>query len=130
MENFLDDDLYRTDGLLHCVCFIGELTDILEDESKRVLSVDEIKGGCEKVFSQYEVSYCYLFGSYAKGKAGEDSDIDLLIATRVTGLKFFAMVEELRQTLGKKIDALDNNQLRSNQDLVNEILKDGIKDYG
>lgn len=102
----------------------------MEDESKRVLSVDEIKGGCEKVFSQYEVSYCYLFGSYAKGKAGENSDIDLLIATRVTGLKFFAMVEELRQTLGKKIDALDNNQLRSNQDLVNEILKDGIKVYG
>jgi len=109
---------------------LDKLTDILEDENKRILTVEEIQAGCEKVFEKYDVDYCYLFGSYAKGKAKVDSDIDLLIATSITGLKFFALVEEIRETLRKKVDVLDFNQMESNKDLLNEILKDGIKIYG
>ena len=40
------------------------------------------------------------------------------------------MIEDLRTALKKKIDALDIEQLVNNQDLTNEILKDGIKIYG
>lgn len=109
---------------------LGKLKEILEDENKRILSVSEIQEGCEKVFSKYDVDYCYLFGSYAKGNAREDSDIDLLVSTKITGLKFFALVEELRETLRKKVDVLDFKQLESNTELLNEILKDGIKIYG
>lgn len=109
---------------------LEKLLNLLEDENKGILSVDEIKNKCESVFSKYDVTYCYLFGSYAKGKAGEDSDIDLLISTSLTGLKFFGLVEELRENLHKKVDVLDLNQLKDNMDLLNEILKDGIKIYG
>ena len=58
------------------------------------------------------------------------SDIDLLIDTEVTGLDFFGLIEELRQSLHKKIDLLKINQLDNNQELLKEILKDGIKIYG
>lgn len=109
---------------------LGKLKEILEDENKRVLSVSEIQEGCEKVFAKYYVDYCYLFGSYAKGKAREDSDIDLLLSANITGLNFFALVEELRETLRKKVDVLDLKQLENNIELLNEILKDGIKIYG
>lgn len=100
------------------------------DEHNGILSVDDIKNACLKVFSEFNVSYCYLFGSYAKGKATEESDVDLLVCTEINGLKFFELAEVLREELKKKVDLLDNRQLNNNFELTNEILKDGIKIYG
>ena len=100
------------------------------DEEHGILTVEQIKEVCVDVFSDYEVEFCYLFGSYAKSKANETSDVDLLIQTNVTGIKFFGLVEELREKLKKKVDLLDIRQLNNNQVLLHEILKDGIKIYG
>jgi len=49
------------------------------DETHGLLTIEQIKNICASVFEQYSVDYCYLFGSYAKGKATEVSDVDLLI---------------------------------------------------
>ena len=100
------------------------------DESNGILTLDEIKNACVPVFAKYSVEYCYLFGSYARGRATPESDVDLLIHTSVSGLRFFGLVEELREALKKKVDVLDQRQLAENLDLVSEILKDGIKIYG
>ena len=100
------------------------------DEETGLLTIDEIKKVCAEVFSNYSVSYCYLFGSYAKGKATPTSDVDLLICTEAEGLLFFGLIEELRERLRKKVDVLDQKQLANNLELTNEILKDGIKLYG
>ncbi|MGM9644225.1 MAG: nucleotidyltransferase domain-containing protein [Eubacteriales bacterium] len=100
------------------------------DEENGILTVDEIKEACVSVLSGYPVEYCYLFGSYAKGKATPTSDVDLLVYTTVSGLRFYELVEELREKLKKKVDVLDQKQIANNFDLTNEILKDGIKIYG
>ncbi|MBR3768880.1 MAG: nucleotidyltransferase domain-containing protein [Clostridia bacterium] len=100
------------------------------DEENGVLTLEEIKKICVSIFSKYPVEYCYLFGSYAKGKAKPSSDIDLLIYTTLSGLKFYGLVEELREHLKKKVDVLDQKQVINNFELTNEILKDGIKIYG
>ena len=100
------------------------------DEENGILTIEEIKNICTKILSKYSVDYCYLFGSYAKGKAIPSSDVDLLIGTTISGLKFYGLVEELREALKKKVDLLDQKQLKENFDLTNEILKDGIKIYG
>ncbi len=100
------------------------------DEENGVVTLSEIKQICREVFSKYPIEYCYLFGSYAKGKATPKSDIDLLVSTNLTGLKFYGLVEELRERLKKKVDVLDKKQLENNHQLTNEILKDGIKIYG
>ena len=81
------------------------------------------------MLENYDVEYCYLFGSYARGTATELSDVDLIVSTSITGLKFYGLVERLRVNLNKKVDVLDINQLVNNKDLLNEILKDGIKIY-
>ena len=39
------------------------------DESHGVLGIETIKDVCGRVFEHFTVDYCYLFGSYAKGKA-------------------------------------------------------------
>lgn len=100
------------------------------DEETGILEIEDIVRKCTKVFERYEVSFCYLFGSYAKGKATQTSDVDLLISTNVKGLKFYGLVEEIRTALHKKVDVLDMNQLKENIELTEEIFKDGIKIYG
>ncbi len=100
------------------------------DENHGVLDVEDIKRKCARVFEKYEIDFCYLFGSYAKHRALPTSDVDLLISANIKGLKFYGLVEEIRNVLHKKVDVLDINQLKDNLELTQEILKEGIKIYG
>ena len=100
------------------------------DENHGILNIKQITDICNDVFSEFEVEYCYLFGSYAKHKATENSDVDLLISTSVSGFKFYDLVETIREKLRKKVDVLNLQQLNDNPELINEILKDGVKIYG
>ena len=100
------------------------------DENHGILDLKDIRQKCAQVFDNYDVDFCYLFGSYAKNTANPASDVDLLISSNVKGLKFYELVEEIRNILRKKVDVLDMNQLRDNWDLTREILKEGIKVYG
>lgn len=102
----------------------------ITDETHGVLTVDRIKEASGEIFSRYKVEYAYLFGSYAKGQAKPESDVDLLVASDESGLKFYELTEELREGLRKRVDVLNLSQLRNNPELVNEILKDGVKIYG
>ena len=110
---------------------LAEMNEITRlDEEHGVLTMDGIRAVCSRIFQQYPVQYCYLFGSYAKGTASSSSDVDLLISSGVTGLRFYELAEKLRNGLHKKIDLLDIKQLTGNTELLNEVLKDGIKIYG
>lgn len=100
------------------------------DEEHGILTVEDIVTSCRKVFEKYDVNFCILFGSYAKGKATENSDVDLLISTATKGLKYYGLVEDIRVALNKRVDILDVAQLKDNLELTEEILKDGIKIYG
>lgn len=100
------------------------------DEEHGILSVDQIRDICADVFEEYDIEYCYLFGSYAKGTALENSDVDLLISSTISGLKHYGLIERLREELCKKVDLLDTKQLVNNESLLSEVLKDGIKIYG
>ena len=100
------------------------------DETHGILTISKIQTICRDVFPQYAVEYAYLFGSYAKGTATESSDVDLLVSIPIDGLKFYELVEILRERLKKNIDLLDSAQLINNEALLHEILKDGIKIYG
>lgn len=100
------------------------------DETHGKLSIDQIKSIVNDVLSNYNVDFCYLFGSYAKGKETEKSDIDLLISMPLNGLQCYEILELLRERLNKKVDLLDITELNNNPVLLKEILKDGIKIYG
>lgn len=101
-------------------------------EEKGLLTLDRIKDNVSNTLSKYDgkVDFCYLFGSYAKGYAKDNSDVDLCISTTLTGLKFVGLIEELRQTLHKKVDLIRLSDLKDNLELLNEIMKDGLKIYG
>ena len=108
--------------------FVSELENKVRiDEEHGILSLEAIKQGLIPILKKHKISYCYLFGSYAYGKPRENSDIDLLIDTKITGLEFFNLVEEIRTSLHKKVDLLRLADLKSDNPIVLEILKTGIR---
>ena len=102
-------------------------------ETKGLYTVEQIKNlVSEVIYTKYRdnIEFCYLFGSYAKGYAKETSDIDLCISTSLSGLAFVGLCESLREKLHKKVDVIRVSDLKDNIELLNEIMKDGIKIYG
>ncbi len=58
-------------------------------------------------FSDKPVKKVYLFGSYARGEADENSDVDLLIDwdyTKIIGLDYVMWWEEIKEILKKDVD--------------------------
>ncbi len=115
-----------------------KIIDILIDkceitEDKGLLTIEKIKEELTKLFdNQYKgiVEFCYLFGSYAKGYAKENSDVDLCVSSSLSGIRIAGLAEAIRAVLHKKIDLIRFDTLNSNFELSKEIMKSGIKIYG
>ena len=128
---YLNDDNYgdvlKRKGIFESLKENFEIT-----ETKGLLSIDKIKKIVSDVLEDYKesVDFCYLFGSYAKGYATEKSDVDLLVATSLTGFAFVGLIEKLRVALHKNVDLLRLNDIKENYKLLKEILQDGIRIYG
>lgn len=62
-------------------------------------------------FSDKRVLKAYLFGSYSRGEADFDSDIDILVGldyTKHIGLAFVEMHLDLQEKLKKKVDLISS----------------------
>ena len=75
-----------------------------------IYTLDQIEGIILPIAEKYRLKAVYLFGSYARGAADEDSDIDLMIDTAGSGLdtlfKLGALYEELSRAFCKEIDLI------------------------
>lgn len=52
-----------------------------------IYTLDEIAQRIRPVAERYRLRAVYVFGSYARGEAGENSDIDLLVDDTGSGLR-------------------------------------------
>ena len=84
-----------------------------------------------RILSEYEgeVSYAVLFGSYARGKASRESDVNLLISTRVTGLRLADMKARLEYVLRKRVSLLERRALSLTDSRLDDALMHGIRVY-
>lgn len=79
-----------------------------EGGSGMIETVEQIRAKITPVAKRYAVKAVCLFGSYARGEAREDSDIDLLVDT--SGMEpqslfsLGALYCDLEEILGKQID--------------------------
>ena len=67
------------------------------------VSAEQIREICER----YHVREMALFGSMARGEAGPESDVDVLVEFEPEaeiGWKFFDLEEELGRLFGRKVD--------------------------
>lgn len=68
----------------------------------------------KRYFSGKPVLRAYLFGSYSRGEADNNSDIDILVDldySKHIGLGFVTMQTELQQKLRKKIDLVSSKAI-------------------
>ena len=70
---------------------------------------------------QYGVKRIYLFGSYAKGKANETSDVDLIIekGKPMSLLRLAGMRQKIQEALGLPVDLITTTGM--DEDFKKEI---------
>jgi len=65
-------------------------------------------------FRSRPVLKAYLFGSYVRGEADNESDVDILVDldySQKIGLQFFQMKIDLEKLLNSKVDLVSSNGL-------------------
>ena len=111
---------------------VNKLTEMgILDGSNYVCTLRQIKSACRELFSKEfpEVKCAYLFGSYARGEATGKSDIDILVVCPPLGMRFYGIASKLEDKLHKTIDLHTHRQLMKSEELLEEILKEGVKIY-
>lgn len=59
-----------------------------------------------------DISFCGLFGSFARGEANAESDIDLLVRfSKPKGYNWLDAAFEIEDVLGKKVDLITEGGL-------------------
>ena len=74
-----------------------------------ILKNDDIKKVIEGYFKDKPVNKIWLFGSYARGDADEDSDVDVLVDvdnSKPVGLDYFGWHIDLAELVNKKVDLI------------------------
>ena len=72
-----------------------------------MLTINQIKETVTDYFKDKPVKQVFLFGSYARGEATEDSDVDLLLELdyeKKIGLEFIRWQLNLQNVFHKKVD--------------------------
>lgn len=74
-----------------------------------ILTKDQIQKTVRDYFTGKPVKRVWLFGSYARGEADENSDVDVLVDIdhdSKVGLQYFSWHTELGSLLNKKVDVV------------------------
>ena len=102
------------------------------DGSNYISNIKCIKFVCRQLFKEKypEIKTAFLFGSYARGEATGQSDIDILVVCPPMGMKFYGIAAELEERLHKQIDLHTHRQLMNSEKFLEKVLKDGIRIYG
>lgn len=93
------------------------------------LNVEIVKNELKSIFEKHNVKKAVLFGSVAKNKNSIDSDVDILVDSKLKGFSFLGLVEDIRQTLNKEVDVIDVKHINSDSIIEKEIRKTGVLIY-
>ena len=94
-----------------------------------VRNVSDIQTALTPVFDDYCISRAVLFGSIAKGTATEKSDLDLLVDSKLHGLKFVGFMEAVCQAVGMPVDVLDVSHIEKGSRIDRELSSTGVTIY-
>ena len=111
------------------------MEDLMNNE--QVYTLEEIARLIASVAKKYNIPKVYIFGSYARGEATADSDVDLMIEVGdLHGLEVIGALEDFKNVLKKPVDMITTRSL--NQDrtqkyskiFIDNLEKEKIMIYG
>ena len=94
-----------------------------------VYTLPQLKAVLTPVFDAYSIRKAVLFGSYGKGTATEDSDIDLLVDSGLRGLRFVGFLDDVQKAVGKEVDLFDVTHIDAGSRIDREIRETGVTVY-
>lgn len=103
-----------------------------------ILTIEEITKKVAPIAKKYNLKEVYLFGSYARGEAREDSDIDLLYVKFDNSMSLttkYMLLDELEDSLGKKVDLVSlqafvmNKKVPGTDEILENIEKEREEIY-
>lgn len=98
-----------------------------------ILQRSYIESVVREIADEFGVKHIELVGSYRRGQAKEESDIDLIILddSAPRGMDFLGMIIDLEEALGKEVglvtyDGLEQDKLKRR---VRDSMMEDIKHY-
>lgn len=104
-----------------------------------VYTIEELKEKITPIARKYGIPSVYIFGSYARGEADDDSDVDVLFkreGSNIRGLVMGALYEDLLESLGKGVDLVTEEALEQHDSMnktpwfYESVQKEKVKIYG
>ena len=90
-----------------------------------MFTIEEIRKKSVPIAKKYGVKKLSLFGSYARGDADEESDVDFLIDEgKIRGLQYFGFVLDLEDEFKCHIDVVMDGS--SDKEFLTEIKNDEV----
>lgn len=74
----------------------------------------QLKETLQKYFANQPVKKAWVFGSFSRNEETADSDVDIMVVlddSQPVGLKFFAMLLDLKELLGREVDLVTEESL-------------------
>lgn len=92
-------------------------------------TINEIKNKTNPIAKAYGIERMSLFGSYARGEAKEDSDVDLYIerGKLKSLLQYFAFIDELETVLNCHVDVVTTGI--EDKIFLSKIMQEGVLLY-
>jgi predicted nucleotidyltransferase len=104
--------------------------------NERIYSLEEIAELIAPVARKYNIPKVYVFGSYARGEATADSDVDLMIEGGDFGaLDIVGIMDDLKESLNKSIDLvtsetlLQKRTMERSKTFINNVNKEKVIVY-
>lgn len=95
-----------------------------------VYTIDDIKARVIPIATSYQLPVVYLFGSYAKGQADEESDIDLAVSldgTDLSGFDLFRLEDMLQAQFDCPLDFLITEDIELARNPMQIELRDNFR---
>lgn len=98
----------------------------VDEMNNKIFTIKDIEILVKPIAEKYKVKEIYLFGSYARGEADENSDLDFLVfgGEHFKRTMIFSFAEELRMILKKDVDVFEINEINSDSNFYNQIMKE------
>ncbi|MBO6178596.1 MAG: nucleotidyltransferase domain-containing protein [Selenomonadaceae bacterium] len=94
----------------------------------KILNIENISDLVRPLAKKYKVREIYVFGSYARGEATENSDVDFLVFGgddfKLTNI--LALGEELREALNKDVDVFEICEINQGSNFYKSVMKDKV----
>ena len=93
-----------------------------------ILTLDGISGIAKPILRRHNVEKALVFGSYARGTASPQSDIDMVVfgGEGFQRKAVFAIAEELHEASGKSVDVYERREIREGSPILQAIEEEGV----